>query len=738
MFEQFPYANFHEMNMDWVIKVVKDFLDKYEYIEELIETGKTDIVNLTAEELQALTNKKNELEALLQAWYDSHSADIAQQLASAISAFNTAADNKAAQTIASIPADYTTLSNNVTNISGAINATERAVKDTSIPLVVPSEWEVGSINANTGNPSVTTKQIRTKCFYPISDNGSLTFTGVTGTARVHFSYFYDKNYTYIERREDNQIPTGACFVKFAYGFPSSSSQTVESYGMDNLIADWSIIYVSPIKNNINSIENDIANLKVPSVIKPIAFSGRIALPGTAYAEYENGKIKIYGTTTANRILLIFNKTPLVKATPDPFVPSLASGVYTPQIEISGYAANEINNALHYTTTTFDNRIVTTTTFVTNAAVMAGVLIKTNVDYGTESNPTYIDAKIIDYNSKYLQTTNDFTDRKNDILARVNLYGACYLGAGDFYITPFSYSGDIFGSGMYETRLIYRNPEENSDTYAVRLLKNSTMHNLSLLNYHANGEDITPVEDYSLGLNGIYITSSGSQADPYFRCSIENVVIKNFEGCGLFVKDTGYAPSNGSHFANLHIYHCSAGIYLGEFAEFCKCTDCAVQYCYSGAVVMGGNNVLLGCNLSSNEIGLAMPDTDGYGSSVNDAHGIIEACTIVHTGYYTNQSTGVANDGYILKIGAQSSTEIISNCTFSNGKINVADRANGLMFVGCDFKNNTRMTVDGCPILIVSSIIRTGEDSPSTVLNSGVIYRKNCFSALTYAELSDVT
>lgn len=148
MFEQFPYANFHEMNMDWVIKVVKDFLDKYEYIEELINTGKTDIVNLTNEELQALTDKKNELEALLQAWYDSHSADIAQQLAEAISAFNTAADNKAAQTIASIPADYTTLSNNVTDLLSAMDNCEG-----NIDVIIGNEIDV-TITPTINNVSI--------------------------------------------------------------------------------------------------------------------------------------------------------------------------------------------------------------------------------------------------------------------------------------------------------------------------------------------------------------------------------------------------------------------------------------------------------------------------------------------------------------------------------------------------------------------------------------------------------
>lgn len=106
-FEHLPYTNFHDLNMDWVISVVKDFLNKYEHIEELINTGKKDIINLTAEELAALTAKKEELEALLNAWYNEHSADIAEQLTNAVTSFNSSATSKTQELLGTIPSDYT-------------------------------------------------------------------------------------------------------------------------------------------------------------------------------------------------------------------------------------------------------------------------------------------------------------------------------------------------------------------------------------------------------------------------------------------------------------------------------------------------------------------------------------------------------------------------------------------------------------------------------------------------------
>lgn len=117
MFDNFPYTNFHELNLDWIIKIAKDFLDQYTSIQDTITTG-----------LEDLDAKAVELQNLLDDWYNTHSADIANQLSealadisttltSAIASFNESADAKGAAVIASIPDDYTTLSNLVTTIN---------------------------------------------------------------------------------------------------------------------------------------------------------------------------------------------------------------------------------------------------------------------------------------------------------------------------------------------------------------------------------------------------------------------------------------------------------------------------------------------------------------------------------------------------------------------------------------------------------------------------------------------
>ena len=127
--EGFPYTNFHDMNLDWMIKIAKDFLDQYTHIQEVIEQGLVDLQEKTDTGLEALQDKYDTLAGLLQDWYDEHSEDIAGQLADAledlnnwytehsgdlteelqrrIQEFNDLADEKVEEALASIPGDFT-------------------------------------------------------------------------------------------------------------------------------------------------------------------------------------------------------------------------------------------------------------------------------------------------------------------------------------------------------------------------------------------------------------------------------------------------------------------------------------------------------------------------------------------------------------------------------------------------------------------------------------------------------
>lgn len=188
-----PYSNLHGMNLDWVIQIAKDFLDQYTHIQDIISQGETSLDNKTQEGLASLTAKKDQLEGLLQAWYNTHSSDIANQLTQALADFETTASSIAATVIGTIPADYSALSAKVNQISGApgdlfslltennynINfATAAIMNETAYGITVTNQGNVFNVNGTaTGNVSFALFNSRTKPYqFPFKAGKTYNFS----------------------------------------------------------------------------------------------------------------------------------------------------------------------------------------------------------------------------------------------------------------------------------------------------------------------------------------------------------------------------------------------------------------------------------------------------------------------------------------------------------------------------------------------------------------------------------
>ena len=174
--ENFPYSNFHDLNMDWIIKIAKDFLDQYTHIQEVIQTGLEDLAESretgledlaesratglaelnqkTLDGLADLQEKYDTLNGLLQAWYNTHSADIAEQLADAIADFNASAEAKSQALLDSWPADYSEL---VTGYNTLKRAFEQVTGNPIIPVNYINKYiDTSGSTANVSNIQTTT------------------------------------------------------------------------------------------------------------------------------------------------------------------------------------------------------------------------------------------------------------------------------------------------------------------------------------------------------------------------------------------------------------------------------------------------------------------------------------------------------------------------------------------------------------------------------------------------------
>ena len=118
--ENFPYSNFHDLNMDWIIKIAKDFLDQYTHIQEVIQQGEESITNQTNTGIEQLETLATNIETALNNWYETHSSDIANQLLQAIADFNTASTAKSQALLDSWPEDYSELVTEYNNLKTAL------------------------------------------------------------------------------------------------------------------------------------------------------------------------------------------------------------------------------------------------------------------------------------------------------------------------------------------------------------------------------------------------------------------------------------------------------------------------------------------------------------------------------------------------------------------------------------------------------------------------------------------
>lgn len=275
-FENFPYTNFHELNLDWIAKIAKDFLEQYTQIQNTITQG-----------LEDLDNKAAALQALLDEWYKSHSEDIANQLAQALSDLNdwyTTHENylnetlqtninrleaKGNEVIESIPSNYTELEKTVDKLDRNITIYDNILRgnytngqfystgygDTSnssylttfdtIPLTPNSVYSFRNIDTHftwlrTGDPV----GVRISTLATENPDGSFSFSTPDTTTYIYL-------YTTVNTNNIDR----AIIIK-GNNIPANVEHTTV------IIPDLYDEYINDLKENIKIIKNLVADLTV--------------------------------------------------------------------------------------------------------------------------------------------------------------------------------------------------------------------------------------------------------------------------------------------------------------------------------------------------------------------------------------------------------------------------------------------------------------------------------------------
>lgn len=143
LFEQFPYTNFHDLNLDWIIKALKDLDNKVDTIEERITEAAKVYVDARIKEfvdgpMQDMQNQINALDTEM----DTFQANVNKQFAN----YTAATDKKLADFQSLVNAQIVLLRNDIANakaefqtlIDGANSYTDQqiAVAMGKIPKLV--------------------------------------------------------------------------------------------------------------------------------------------------------------------------------------------------------------------------------------------------------------------------------------------------------------------------------------------------------------------------------------------------------------------------------------------------------------------------------------------------------------------------------------------------------------------------------------------------------------------------
>ena len=248
IFRQFPYSNFHDMNMDQIIKILREMQDEWAATKTEWDSYKDFIDNyfnnldLDEEVLKALramaadgslnTIMDPVIAAAVTAWLTAHVTPTTPAIDKTLTISDAAADAK-------IVGDK--FINTDENFDSLVNYAD---------IINFDNWVIGTIDSTSGAEIGSLNYIRSPFFL---FNGKVDYIGTLATPgsndpRQVFMYCYDKNKEYISRSslsitnngQTTETPEGTCYVRFTYGFTNASTVTIATYGFDNLVNDWEI------------------------------------------------------------------------------------------------------------------------------------------------------------------------------------------------------------------------------------------------------------------------------------------------------------------------------------------------------------------------------------------------------------------------------------------------------------------------------------------------------------------
>ena len=304
-----------------------------------------------------------------------------------------------------------------------------------------------------------------------------------------------------------------------------------------------------------------------------------------------------------------------------------------------------------------------------------------------------------YEEIHLTSTNDSTDRANEINRLLAVNGHVKLGVGVFYASAIVVpkGATLEGCGNL-TQLIH-----DKESYTLIFASSeSTIKNLRLIGSYES----QPEQGAFLDMNEIGIYAGDGSTE---NLIIENCFISGFSWAGIMVKDTG-TPVRSVLISNCDVKYCRIGLSIDN-SEYACVTNCVFRDNFIGVQNYGGNNKFSCCGFDSNGWGFIVGGTN------NNGHGSAVGCSFNH------------NDVNAIYMEKVYFGYIFSGCQVHDGCIRIDDKSKGTLFNGCNFGNKVILSKSGThPAYCVGSTFSTDPKENAEYQNTDNSLRFiNCFN-----------
>lgn len=742
--DNFPYTNFHELNLDWFIKKFKEIFDEWESLYTTLTQWKddtdADLAQWKDDTLSAMTSWENDLIVTLNAWKRETGEDIDEWEAGIISDLNDWKD------------DFNTAFDSMYNrVDAIVSDTEDMVENLAKPFSTLTDYYIGDyviyngvLYQFTSNHSagawnsdevsqrtamndigeIKNNLINFNSFDMLPEFGSFADRTTNG---ITYTWNHDKSecdvngsatnfancvfYSNTSALPSEIVPGKKYQIKFK-STVTNVGFSVLTYYSDNtydtiLRATTSGDYYITIPTNAVGI---IIRFDVRPT-DPTVNHGKVSVswlnaPSNSYIEYvlNNTALQMRGTVSTGNL--------------DDFT---EPGIYMigyPNT-ITGYNLAMAAWLIVMKSPGVNNFFCNQTIIPYYTASSSAVVYNQKIINRNYNGTVWTDFNTLPQNT--LSTTGGTQDRTSEILAILTRSGYCELGPGVFYVNGLDMPDRsiIKGSGN-ETRLILSG---TSDGYAIKMGKLCTLKDFQLM-----GATSEPIINSIGGRNGILwkgnYTQEQSSANSPQRGVIDNVFIRYFTGGAITCDDTGIATYCNIMASNCFIDACGVGLYIKYYSEYHKFTNIRTSNCLYGCINNGGNNMFLNCDFSTCKTGLLMDNS--LNQSPNNSHGSMVGCVFNHINNNTGNAIEILNcdNGFVF-----------DGCQIFFGKIEI-DGSEGITVSNCNFgTTNTDITIDGGgAILFVNNM--HGTAPTITVTNNANVHFANCYVRSTGAAVTN--